>query len=984
MSTDDDLERARPRRPSLLPADPSEDDLARHWTLTSDDLAEIAQCRGADHRRRFALQLCTLRAYGRFLDDYRQAPLKIVSHLSRQLDLPPVLFLDPPSRGQTERAQSLRIRRYLGLRSFDRAVAADLRDWLRQGALEGRSTAELLSRAEHKLREWRVMLPAVSTLERIAVAEVTYATTNLFEVVTGRLPTSLRASIDLLVEVPEGDARSGLFRLKDYPKSANAAVIKSDIVRLRLIEELLGTGGELDELDPKVVRQLGELGRRYDAGDLRRFAKPKRVALVACYLVEARKTLLDQIVEMNDLFLTAMNRKSRTAVEKRRKAMRRRARDGLHRMLGGVDALAEADAEQTVGAFRDAVNAPALVEAAEACRAFERLEERGHLDAMLSRYGTPRQYLPSFLTLPFQAAAGSEPLLQAIDILRALDAGTRGPLTPADPHSFVQADWRPYLIADGKLDRHIWEISLAFAVREALCAGSLFLAQSRDHVSFWSLVHDDRSWQVGRAQAYQDLGLPTDPQEFLAKITASFDQAARAAADGLARNRFAAVHDGRLKLKRTDALPISPELRQLRQAFQASYPRVRIEDLLQDVNEWCGFTRAFQPLAGYQSRAKDHQRSLLATLIAHGTNLGLAAMSQSVDTVTAEALQDTSRWFLREATLKAANTILVDYHHSLPFSRIWGDGSRSSSDGQRFAVQRDSLLSSFYPRYFGYYDRALALYTHTSDLHSVYATLAISCAPREARYVLSGILGNDTTLVIREHTTDTHGFTEHLFGLCVLLGIAFLPRLKDLPDQVLSRIDRTADYGPLQPLLRGTIDISIIIEQWDQLVRLVASLKARMAPAHVVMQRLANAPAADRLANALTQLGRLIKTIHILRYIHEEPLRQAIQLQLNRGEFRHILARWIFFANQGDFRTGDYEEIMNKASCLSLLSNAVLIWNTVHMSRIAEQLRAGGHPVRDEDLARVSPLAHAHTIPSGTYFQSPRRRADIAPEPVTA
>src|SRR5271165_1245712 len=592
MSTDDDLARARTRHPSLLPTDPSEDELARHWTLTSDDLAEIAQCRGADHRRRFALQLCTLRAYGRFLDDYRQAPLKVVNHLSRQLDLPPVLFLDRPGRGQTERAQSLRIRRYLGLRNVDRAVAADLRDWLRQGAVEGRSTAELLARAEDKLREWRVMLPAASTLDRIVIAEVTYATTNLFEAVTSRLPASLHASIDLLVEVPEGDARSSLFRLKDYPKSANAVVIKSDIVRLRLIEELLGAGGELDELDPKIVRQLGELGRRYDAGDLRRFAKPKRVALVACYLVEARKTLLDQIVEMNDLFLTAMNRKSRTVVEKRRKTMRRRARDGLHRVLGGVDALAKADAERTVGAFRDAVNSPALVEAAEACRAYERLEERGHLDAMLSRYGTLRQYLPSFLTLPFQAAAGSEKLLQAIDILRSLDAGARGPLTPADPHGFVQADWRPYLIADGKLDRHIWEISLAFAVRDALRAGSLFLVQSRDHVSFWSLVHDDRSWQASRTQAYQDLGLPTDPQEFLAKIMASFDQAARATADGLAGNRFALVRNGRLKLKRTDALPISPELRQLREAFQASYPRVRIEDLLQDVDEWCGFTRA--------------------------------------------------------------------------------------------------------------------------------------------------------------------------------------------------------------------------------------------------------------------------------------------------------------------------------------------------------------------------------------------------------
>lgn len=183
----------------MPPADPSEDELARHWTLSSADFAEIAHCRGPDHRRRFALQLCTLRTYGRFLDDYRQAPLKIVSHLSRQLDLPPVLFLDRPGRAQTERAQSLRIRRYLGLRSFDHVAAADLRDWLRQGAVEGRSAAELLARAEDKLRDWLVMLPAAGTLERIVVAEVTHATTSLFETVTSRLPASLRASIDLLV-----------------------------------------------------------------------------------------------------------------------------------------------------------------------------------------------------------------------------------------------------------------------------------------------------------------------------------------------------------------------------------------------------------------------------------------------------------------------------------------------------------------------------------------------------------------------------------------------------------------------------------------------------------------------------------------------------------------------------------------------------------------------------------------------------------------
>ena len=982
-SDDPRVPRQTSRRLSI-PLDPTEDELARDWSLTPSDLSVIAGCRSPDHRRRFALQLCLLRAHGRFIDDYRHAPIKIVNHLSRQLGLAPVLFLDRPGRAQTEREQSLRIRRHLGIRSFDHQTVGELREWVRQGAIEGRSTGELLTAAEDKLHAWRVMQPATMTLERLIATEVTQATTSLFETVTARLPPSLRSAIDLLVEVPQGDARSSLFRLKDYPRSANAAVIKGDIVRLRLIEELLGTANRLDDLDPKVVRQLGQLGRRYDAGDLRRFAKPKRDALVACYLVEAQTTLLDQIVTMNELFLTAMNRKARNAVERQRKSLRRRARDGLKRVLGTADALTTANGEQSVADFREAQNPPALIEAIIACRAYDRLENRGHLDAMLSRYSTLRQYLPGFLALPFQAAVGSETLLEAVEILRGLDAGTRVGLTTDDPHSFVQADWRPHLITGHKLDRAIWEISLAFAVRDALRAGSLFLAKSRDHVSFWNLVYDDRSWSEARTQAYQRLDLPADGQLFLSKITAEFDRAARAAERGLPGNRFATIRNDRLKLKRRDAMPISRALQQLRATIAASLPRVRIEDLLQDVDEWCRFTLAFQPLSGYQPRAGDLHRSLLATLIGHGTNLGLAAMSQSIDNLTAETLQDTSRWFLRDATIKAANTILVNHHHNLPLSSVWGDGSRSSSDGQRFAVERDSLLGSVYPRYFGYYAQALQLYTHTSDQSSVYGTQAIACGPREAGYVLGGILDNDTMLEIREHTSDTHGFTEHLFGLCALLGIAFVPRLKDLPDQVLSRIDRDTDYGVLQPLFRGRINLDLIIEQWDQLVRLAASLKDRLTPAHVVMQRLANANASDRLAGALTQLGRLMKTLHILRYIEEAPLRDAVQLQLNRGEFRHTLAKALFFANQGDFRSGDYEEVMNKASCLSLLSNAVLVWNTVHIARVVDQLRSAGHEVKNEDLARVSPLVHAHVIPNGSYFQTPRRRAKAAPEHVTA
>ena len=117
-----------------------------------------------------------------------------------------------------------------------------------------------------------------------------------------------------------------------------------------------------------------------------------------------------------------------------------------------------------------------------------------------------------------------------------------------------------------------------------------------------------------------------------------------------------------------------------------------------------------------------------------------------------------------------------------------------------------------------------------------------------------------------------------------------------------------------------------------------------------------------------TQLGRLIKTQYILRYITEPELRRKVQIQLNKGEYRHKLSRWIFFANQGEFQTGDYEEIMHKASCLSLVSNAILYWNTRKIDPIVSQLRLQNTEIADDTVARVSLLPYKHVIPNGTYF----------------
>ncbi len=157
-------------------------------------------------------------------------------------------------------------------------------------------------------------------------------------------------------------------------------------------------------------------------------------------------------------------------------------------------------------------------------------------------------------------------------------------------------------------------------------------------------------------------------------------------------------------------------------------------------------------------------------------------------------------------------------------------------------------------------------------------------------------------------------------------------------------------------------------EQWDSLVRVASSLKQRKTHAHVLLERLIASERSDRLAKALAMLGRVVRTTFLMRYFHDAAVRDRIHLQLNRGEFRHKLAKRIFFANQGMFRNGDYEEIMNKVSALSLLSNAVLTWNTVRIAEIVTALESKtGKPLPREHLARISPLLFEHVVPNGTY-----------------
>jgi TnpA family transposase len=202
-----------------------------------------------------------------------------------------------------------------------------------------------------------------------------------------------------------------------------------------------------------------------------------------------------------------------------------------------------------------------------------------------------------------------------------------------------------------------------------------------------------------------------------------------------------------------------------------------------------------------------------------------------------------------------------------------------------------------------------------------------------------------------------------------------MPRLKNLASRRLFKPAGSPEeglfsghfYPHLDALLSATVDLNLIAEQWEGLVRVAASLKNRIVSANVMARRLASSAPSNRLAKALLHLGQLVRTVYLLRYLSDPVIRQQVRTQLNRGEARQDLAQRLFFADQGMFRSGDYYQMMNRASCLSLLSNAVLVYNTLRIGRVLEQAKDQGKAFNPEAIAHVSPLVRRHVIVNGTY-----------------
>ncbi|HFP1159875.1 TPA: Tn3 family transposase, partial [Escherichia coli] len=196
-----------------------------------------------------------------------------------------------------------------------------------------------------------------------------------------------------------------------------------------------------------------------------------------------------------------------------------------------------------------------------------------------------------------------------------------------------------------------------------------------------------------------------------------------------------------------------------------------------------------------------------------------------------------------------------------------------------------------------------------------------------------GLLHNESSVEIHEHATDTAGATETTFSMFHSFGYRLIPRIRNLGSRRLYVISPSEEYKPLDALIAGKAKMEVIEQHWDEVLRLKASIGAGLVPPSVILKKLAASPRQNRLNLALREMGRIERSIFICDWLLDTRLRRRSHAILNKGESRHALARAIFLHQLGEFRNRAAETMAHRASGLNLVVNAIILWNTVYLSR---------------------------------------------------
>lgn len=947
-----------------IPDDMNEHDIERHYTFISEDLGFINKHRRNHNRLGIALQLAVLRYPGWTLFQIKDIPNQILDYIAKQINVSPEEYTQYAKRIATRNEHLEELRQQYGYKNLSFSTYRIIANYTLQCALDNGNTDYLIRSTIEELRRQKVILPVMTTIERIVWEARQRAEDKIFKSLVSTLNESQKLQLDQLLDVNSTYSMTPLAWLREVPGQSSPDAFLKVIQRLQVIQSLQ-LHVDINEIHPNRILQLAHLGSKYEPRSFRRFKENKKFALLILHLLQLSQNLTDHAFEIHDRQITLLLSKGRKAQEEMQKLNGKSVNEKVNHFADLGTALIQAREQgkdpfevlEAIMPWEDFVNS------IEEAKQLSRPMDYDYLDLLKFRFNYLRKYTPTLLeALEFTSTKSGEPLIRAIDTIKEMNMYNKRKVPEGAPLDFVSNRWQKHVYDDdGNINRQYYEMAVLTELRNLVRSGNVSIKGSRQHQDFDNYLVTKEVW--GQNKHLNRLTAPPSVDEYLTEKMGALHKRLEWIQANITELDGVNFEDGRLHIHRLEKN--APETaREYSLSLYQLIPRVKLTDLLMEVASWTGFDKQFLHASTLRPPKEEEKPAIMAAIMAMGTNIGLTKMAEAAQEVSYRQMSTASQWRLYEDALNKAQAVLVNFQHQLNLSSYWGDGTTSSSDGMRVRVGVSSLHAEANPHYGT--GKGATIYRFVSDQFSSFYTKVINTNARDAVHVIDGLLHHETDLQIEEHYTDTAGYTDQVFGLTNLLGFRFAPRLRDLADSKLYSFEKPDQYPEMEKLLRGRINTKTIRENYDDVLRLAHSIREGTVSASLIMGKLGSYSRQNSLATTLREMGRIDKTLFILDYISSEALRRRIQRGLNKGEAMNALARAIFFGKHGELRERALQDQLQRASALNLIINAISIWNTVYLTQAIEHSKTTGK-YREELLPHISPLGWEHINFLGEY-----------------
>ncbi|EPC9792617.1 Tn3 family transposase [Klebsiella variicola] len=956
--------------------EPNEVQLARYFHLDETDLTFLYQRRGEQNRLGVALQLGCVRFLGAFLTDLSVVPINVQWFVARQLNITELTILSTyAQRETTRREHTALIRDQYQYREFTWPWSFRLnrllfsRTWI-----SNERPSLLFDLATSWLIQHKILLPGSTTLTRL-ISEIRERATNRLWLRLSALPsTEQTARLETLLQVPEGSRTSSFDRFRKGPTTISGPAFNEAIDRYL---ELKAFGMQMlnfTGIPPVRFKSLARHAGMISMHKIARMPENKRTAILVAFTKAYETIALDEALDVLDLLIAYI------ASEAKKLGQKKRLRS-LKDLDKSALLLAEACALLLNESMQDETLRPTifakisrdkLTKSIATVHELARPYDDNFQNEMVEQYGRVRRFLPKLLNdIEFKAAPAGENTLDAYNYLASL-LESRKQLLDDAPLDIVSNPWKHLVFdKDGRVNKRGYTLCFLDKLQDSLRRRDVYVENSDRWGDPRAKLLQGHEWQSNRINVCRSLGHPLDPKEaidgLVRQLDATYKQVAANFDDNKAVELDLSGKRPTLTIASFDRLDEPFSLTTLSQQVEALLPSVDLTELLLEIHAHTGFADEFTHVSESNARAEDLTISICAVLLSEACNIWLEPLiKHHIPALTRHRLNWVKQNYLRAETLVRANAKLVDYQSTLQLSRKWGGGEVASADGMRFVTPVRTINAGPNRKYFGS-SRGITWYNFVSDQFSGFHGIVVPGTLRDSIFVLEGLLEQQTGLNPVEIMTDTAGSSDMIFGLFWLLGYQFSPRLADAGESVFWRVDKTANYGVLDELARNCVNTLKIEQHWDDMMRIAGSLKLGTVHASELIRSLLKSDRPSSLAQAIIEAGRINKTLYLLNYVDDEDYRRRILTQLNRGESRHAVARAICHGQRGEIRKRYREGQEDQLGALGLVTNALVLWNTIYMQAALEYLQEQGDEILIDDEARLSPLSHKHVNMLGHY-----------------